>query len=79
MIDEIGHIKDAVFFGKLRSDCGSIVHSGDEQEGKEGGYGEMITIDGTKVKHDIGFLAVLVNAYNGEGFRNIETASIDII
>ena len=79
MIDDVGNIKDAVFYNKLTSDCGAIVHSGDNQEGREDDYGELVTIDGTKVKHDIGFLAVLVNAYNGEGFQNIETASIAIL
>ena len=79
MIDDVGNIKDAVFYNKLTSDCGAIVHSGDKREGREDGYGELITINGAKVKHDIGYLAVLVNAYNGEGFKNIETASIDVL
>ena len=29
MIDEMGSIKDAVFYNKLNSDCGAITHSGD--------------------------------------------------
>jgi len=34
MIDEMGSIKDAVFYNKLNSDCGAITHSGDNQHGK---------------------------------------------
>ena len=33
MIDEVGFVKDACYFNKLRSDCGSIVHSGDQVTG----------------------------------------------
>jgi len=34
MIDEMGIVKDAVFYNKLNSDCGAIIHSGDNQDGK---------------------------------------------
>jgi len=33
MIDEMGVIKDAVFYNKLNSDCGAITHSGDNRDG----------------------------------------------
>jgi stress response protein SCP2 len=33
MIDEIGNIKDAVFYNQLESKCGAVVHTGD-QSGK---------------------------------------------
>ena len=31
MIDEIGNIKDAIFFNQLESKCGAIVHAGDRR------------------------------------------------
>lgn len=33
MIDEVGIVKDACYFNKLQSDCGSIKHSGDQVSG----------------------------------------------
>ena len=36
MVDEIGNIKDAVFFNQLASKCGAIVHAGDRR-GQETG------------------------------------------
>ena len=33
MINDIGDIIDAVYYNKLTSDCGSIVHSGDCRDG----------------------------------------------
>ena len=58
-------VKDAVFYNKLTSDCGAIKHSGDNRDGQQDGFDELITIDGTKVDYQIGFLAVIVNSYNG--------------
>ena len=34
MIDEVGNFKDAVFYNKVKSDCGAITHSGDSKDGK---------------------------------------------
>jgi len=36
----------------------------------------MISIDGKKVNYRVGYLVVLVNAYNGDGFTNVETAKL---
>lgn len=45
MIDEVGQVKDACYFNKLRSDCGSIVHSGDQVSGDRQGFDETININ----------------------------------
>ena len=42
MINDIGVIKDAVYYNKLESDCKSIVHSGDNKDGMKEGYDELI-------------------------------------
>jgi len=42
MIDDIGNMVDAVYYNKLISNCGSIVHSGDQRDGTLEGYDEMI-------------------------------------
>ena len=42
MIDDIGNIVDAVYYNKLKSDCGAIIHTGDQQDGTKEGYDESI-------------------------------------
>ena len=62
------------------SDCGAITHSGDQQEGSnEGGYDELNTVEADKVHFDVAYLAVLVNSYNGQGFTNMETATMALM
>ena len=68
MIDEVGNIKDAVFYNKMHSDCGSITHSGDSKDGKKDGYDEIITIHLDKVHYAVQFLVVIVNSFEGAGF-----------
>ena len=33
LIDDMGTVKDSVFYNKLRSDCGAVTHSGDNRDG----------------------------------------------
>ena len=65
MIDEMGAVKDAVFYNKLVSDCQSIRHSGDQRDGTAEGYDEKIEINGSTVNFGIAYLAILINSYNG--------------
>ena len=70
---------DAVFYNKLASDCGSITHSGDQRDGTREGYDEVITIDLAKLNFSVQYLAILINAYNGDGFTKVETATVTIM
>jgi stress response protein SCP2 len=79
MIDEVGNIKDAVFYNKMQSDCGSIMHSGDSKDGKKDGYDEIITINLEKVHYAVQFLVVLVNSFEGAGFSHVETANVSLM
>ena len=36
----------------------------------------MIIIKGDKVNYSVGYLVVLLNAFNGEGFQAVETAKL---
>ena len=79
MIDEVGNIKDAVYYNQMTSACGAITHSGDCKDGKIDGFDEMITINLDKVHYAVKFLAVLVNSFNGQGFSKVETANVCIL
>ena len=79
MIDEMGVVKDAVFYNKLQSDCQAIKHSGDQKDGLKEGYDELLSVDATKVDSQIQYLAVLVNSFNGQGFKTVETSQLTIL
>ncbi|ETT82299.1 TerD family protein [Viridibacillus sp. FSL R5-0477] len=62
-----GHLKDGqdvVYFGKLKSKCGSVQHSGDNLTGDGDGDDEVITIDLKSVPADYDKLVFVVNIYD---------------
>ena len=79
MIDEVGNIKDAVYYNQMTSTCRAITHSGDCKDGRTDGFNEMITINLDKVHYAVKFLVVLVNSFHGQGFSKVETANVCIL
>ena len=78
LIDEVGIVKDACYFNKLRSDCGSVVHSGDVVGGEKQGYDETINITLPIVNYSIAYMVILVTNAKGGGFYNSKTANTAI-
>ena len=78
MIDDCGAIMDAVYYNKLLADDGSISHSGDSKDGVIEGYDEVIAIDLSKINFSVSYLAVLVNAFSGQGFSGVSQAGVSI-
>lgn len=68
ILDAFGTVLDAVYFNKLSSDCGGVVHSGDQRDGSAAGYDEVVSIDGAKLDLRAAYLAVLINSFDGKGF-----------
>lgn len=67
MLNESGKLatKDnVVYYGKLRSNCGSVVHSGDNRTGGGDGDDEEIVVDLSKVPANISKLVFVVNIYD---------------
>ena len=64
IIENTGYLSDAVYYGKTWSDCKAIHHLGDQRDGKEE-HDETITINLNKLEPNVGFLAVMINSYNG--------------
>lgn len=54
--------QDIIFYGNLRSQCGSVQHMGDDLQGGEGDV-EQIQIDLTKVPQQYAKLAFVVTIY----------------
>ena len=78
VVNEMGHTIDAVYYNKLESDDKAIQHSGDSKDGVKEGYDEVITIDLNKLHYSISYLAILINSFNGNGFTEVETATVSI-
>jgi len=66
MFDEQGSLKDVVWFRQLRSNDGSIQHSGDNRTGAGDGDDETITVDLNKVPATIKTLVFTVNSFLGQ-------------
>ena len=58
--------KDMIFYGNLKSEDGSVEHTGDNLTGEGEGDDEQIKIDLSKVPADVEALAVTVTIYDAE-------------
>lgn len=72
-----------VYFGKLNSACGSVIHTGDNRTGAGDGDDETIIVDLSKVPSNVHKLSFVVNIYNGKSnnqhFGMIENAFIRLV
>ncbi|MDQ0197615.1 TerD family protein [Neobacillus ginsengisoli] len=62
--DKLQNNKDVVYFGNLRSNDGSVQHSGDNLTGDGDGDDEQITVDLSRVPSHIQKLVFVVNIYD---------------
>ncbi|WP_040208532.1 TerD family protein [Neobacillus jeddahensis] len=81
--DKLQSNKDVVYFGNLKSNDGSIQHSGDNLTGDGDGDDEQIMIDLSKVPSTIQKLVFVVNIYDcvkrKQHFGMIQNAFIRIV
>ena len=72
---------DVVWFGKLESDTGALLHTGDDREG--GGSAndpnETINVDLSAVPSQVSSIVFVVNSYSGETFKGIPDAFVNIV
>ncbi|MGC4935270.1 TerD family protein [Gordonia sp. DT30] len=69
-----GQIADIVYYGSLRSDDNSIVHSGDNLTGQGEGDDEVIRVDLTAIHPAIDNLVFTVTSYQGQTFQEVDNA-----
>lgn len=62
--DKLKNNKDVIYFGNLRSNDGSVQHSGDNLTGDGDGDDEQISIDLSRVPAHIQKLVFVVNIYD---------------
>ncbi|ULT55334.1 TerD family protein [Neobacillus drentensis] len=81
--DKLQHNKDVIYFGNLRSNDGSVQHSGDNLTGDGDGDDEQIVIDLSRVPSNIQKLVFVVNIYDcikrKQHFGMIQNAFIRIV
>lgn len=66
---------DIIFFKKLHSDDGAIIHGGDEREGDEIGDDEKIFLFLGKMNPSVSQIVFVINSYSGEELDDIGRAS----
>lgn len=76
LFDSNGNLADSVWFRQLKSNCGSIQHSGDDRSGggDAAADNERIAIELHAVPAAIQSLIFTVNSFSGEGFSGIPSA-----
>lgn len=79
LFDENGRTVDAVWFRQLKSQDGSIVHTGDNRTGAGDGDDEQITVDLSRVPPQVRSLVFTVNSFTGQNFSQVENAYCRIV
>jgi stress response protein SCP2 len=81
--DKLQNNNDVVYFGNLKSKCGSIQHSGDNLTGDGDGDDEQVMVDLSRVPSNIQKLVFVVNIYDSvkrkQHFGMIQNAFIRIV
>mgnify|MGYP000662160099 CR=1 FL=1 len=79
LLDASGSVVDTVWFRNLKSNCGSVQHSGDNLTGEGDGDDEVITVDLTRLPAKVEYLAVTVNSFRGQTFDEVDNAFCRIV
>lgn len=79
MFDSNKSLVDTVWFRKLRSSDGSIVHNGDNLTGDGDGDDEVIDVDLTKVPSNVQSLVFVITSFRGQTFEKVESAFCRIV
>ncbi|KAJ50116.1 stress response protein SCP2 [Clostridium tetanomorphum] len=81
--DKLTSNRDIVYFGNLKSACGSVRHTGDNLTGDGDGDDEQILVDLSKVPKKINKLVFVVNIYDctrrNQHFGLIRNAYIRVV
>ncbi|MCL6351251.1 TerD family protein [Pectobacterium polaris] len=79
LLDKAGNEIDTVWFRKLKSSCGSVVHSGDNLTGEGDGDDEVIRVDLNRLPQNVEYLAFTVNSFRGQTFNEVENAFCRVV
>jgi tellurium resistance protein TerZ len=74
LFDGAGALVDAVWFRQLRSQDGSVQHTGDNLTGAGEGDDESVIVDLTRLSPAVAQIVFTVNSFTGQDFSQIENA-----
>ncbi len=73
------NLTDQVWFKQLKSNDGSIQHTGDNRTGRGDGDDESIVVDLDRLSANAVTLVFVVNSFTGQDFSKIENASCRLV
>lgn len=79
LLDSNKNILDTVWFRQLRSNDGSIVHTGDNLTGDGAGDDEVIKVDLSKIPQNVQTLIFVISSFRGQDFSKISSAFCRIV
>lgn len=79
LFGEQGQVLDTVWFRQLKSQDGSITHTGDNRSGAGDGDDEQIVVELTRVPAGVKSLVFVVNSFTGQNFSQIDNATCRIL
>ena len=79
MFDEAKNLRDAVYFGQLKSKDGSIHHTGDNLTGEGDGDDEQIVVNLSRVPAEVETLVFTVSSFRGQTFDDVANAFCRIV
>ncbi|WJY16955.1 TerD family protein [Pectobacteriaceae bacterium CE90] len=79
LLDSTGKALDTIWFRKLKSNCGSVVHLGDNLTGEGEGVDEVITVDLAHLPSQVEYLAFTVNSFRGQTFNEVDNAFCRVV
>ncbi|PMX03695.1 stress protein [Pseudomonas sp. FW215-R2] len=79
LLDESLQVIDLVWFRQLKSQDGSIQHSGDNRTGEGDGDDETIHVDLSRLPAAVKHLIFTVNSFTGQNFDKVEKAYCRIV
>lgn len=74
LFDANGGVVDEVWFRHLKSNDGSVRHSGDNLTGAGDGDDEVINVELSRVPANVQSLVFTVNSYRGQTFATVDNA-----
>ncbi|MDF0725766.1 TerD family protein [Cytobacillus sp. S13-E01] len=81
--DKFTNKKNLIYFGNLKSSCGSVQHTGDNITGQGDGDDEQVLVDLNKVPQNINKIVFVVNIYDcvkrKQDFGMIKNAFIRVV
>ncbi|MDU5829005.1 TerD family protein [Mixta calida] len=79
MLDRQGKELDTVWFRQLRSEDGSVHHTGDNLTGEGDGDDEVIKADLSRLPSDVEYLVLTVNSFRGQTFNEVDNAFCRVV